>query len=86
MNVRYKGRVTKDTFGEKLSRPFEPIAIVSFKEDETLVVIAILDATGYGYDLFGEPDMMWAQVAVDGKDDYRAFMREWKKWKEAYNL
>lgn len=86
MNVRYEGRITKDAFGEKLSRPIEPAAIVSFKEDEEPVVIAILDATGYGYDVFGEPGMMWAQVAVDGKDDYRDFMREWKEGKEAYNL
>ncbi len=86
MNVRYQGRITEDTFGEKLSRPIEPAAIVSFREDEVLVAIAILDATGYDYGLFGTPDALWAEVAVKNKDDYQNFMREWKEGKEAYNL
>lgn len=86
MNVRYQGRITEDTFGEKLSRPIEPAAIVSFREDEEPVAIAILDSTGYDYDVFGEQDMLWAEVPVDNKADYQDFMREWKEGKEAYNL
>lgn len=86
MNVQYKGRKTADAFGEKLARPLDPAAIVSFSDEEYDTVVAILEETGYDYDLFGEPGFCWAEVAVDGKEDYKDFMKEWKAGKEAYNL
>ena len=48
-------------------------------------VVAILEETGYDFDIFGEPGFLWAEVAVDGKEDYKDFMKEWKAGKEAYN-
>ena len=49
-------------------------------------MVAILEETGYDFDIFGEPGFIWAEVAVDGKEDYKDFMKEWKADKEAYNL
>ena len=49
-------------------------------------MIAILEKTGYDFDIFGEPGFLWAEVTVDGKEDYKDFMKEWKAGKEAYNL
>lgn len=34
MNVQYKGRQTVNFFGDKLVRPLEPAAIISFTEEE----------------------------------------------------
>ena len=48
-------------------------------------MIAILQETGYDFDIFGEPGFLWAEVAVDGKEDYKDFMKEWKAGKEAHN-
>lgn len=86
MNVKYKGRKTTDSFGDKLARPLEPAAIISFAEEEADKVVAILEETGYDFDIFGEPGLLWAQVTVDGKEDYKDFMKEWKAGKEVYNL
>lgn len=86
MNVRYVGRKTVDIFGDKLAKPFPPAAIVSFTENEQDIAVAILESTGYEYDVFDEPGFMYAEVAVDGKEDYKDFMREWKAGKEAHNL
>ena len=86
MNVQYKGRQTVNSFGDKLVRPLEPAAIISFTEEEEDKVIAILEKTGYNFDIFGEPGFLWAEVTVDGKEDYKDFMKEWKAGKEAYNL
>lgn len=86
MNVRYIGRKTVDIFGDKLARPIEPTAIVSFKESDEPVAVAILEATGYSYDLFRDGDSLWAEIPVDSKEDFRDFMAEWKDGKEAYNL
>ena len=85
MNVQYKGRQTVNSFGDKLVRPLEPAAIISFTEEEEDKVVAILEETGYDFDIFGEPGFLWAEVAVDGKEDYKDFMKEWKVGKEAYN-
>ena len=81
MNVQYKGRQTVNSFGDKLARPLEPAAIISFTEEEEDKV-----KTGYDFDIFGEPGFLWAEVTVDGKEDYKDFMKEWKAGKEAYNL
>lgn len=70
MNVQYKGRQTVNSFGDKLVRPLEPAAIISFTEEEEGKVVAILEETGYDFDIFGEPGFLWAEVAVDGKEDY----------------
>ena len=86
MNVQYKGRQTVDFFGGKLARPLEPATIISFSEEEEDKVMAILEETGYDFDIFGEPGFCWAQVTVGGKEDYKEFMKEWKAGKEAYNL
>lgn len=86
MRVCYKGRQTVDAFGEKLARPLKPAAIVTFSYEEYNEVLAILEETGYDFDFFGEPGFLWAEVAVDGKEDYKDFMKEWKAGKEAYNL
>lgn len=86
MNVRYLGRKTVDCFGNKLAKSFPPAAIVSFTEKEEDIAVAILESTGYEYDVFGEPGFLYAEVAVEGKEDYKCFMREWKAGKEAYNL
>ena len=43
MNVQYKGRKTVDAFGEKLARPFDPVAIVSFSDEEYDTDVAILE-------------------------------------------
>lgn len=86
MRVCYKGRQTVDAFGEKLTRPLKPAAIVTFSYEEYNEVLAILEETGYDFDLFGEPGFLWAEVTVDGKEDYQDFMKEWKAGKEAYNL
>ena len=86
MNVQYKGRQTVNSFGDKLVRPLKPAAIISFTEEEEDKVVAILEETGYDFDIFGEPGFLWAEVAVDGKEDYKDFMKEWKAGKEAYNL
>lgn len=86
MNVQYKGRHTVNSFGDKLARPLEPAAIISFTEEEEGKVVAILEETGYDFDIFGELGFLWAEVAVDGKEDYKDFMKEWKAGKEAYNL
>ena len=85
MNVQYKGRQAVNSFGDKLARPLEPAAIISFTEEEEDKVVAILEKTGYDFDIFGEPGFLWAEVAVDGKEDYKDFMKEWKAGKEAYN-
>lgn len=85
MNVQYKGRQTVNSFGDKLVRPLEPAAIISFTEEEEDKVIAILEKTGYDFDIFGELGFLWAEVTVDGKEDYKDFMKEWKAGKEAYN-
>ena len=84
MNVRYKGRQTVDAFGEKLARPLEPAAIITFSEEEIYEVKSILLGMDYDYHFFGEDGFFWAQVDVDGKDDYKDFMKEWKAEKEAY--
>ena len=55
MNVQYKGRQTVNSFGDKLVRPLEPAAIISFTEEEEGKVVAILEETGYDFDIFGEP-------------------------------
>lgn len=86
MNVQYRGSKTVDGNGEKLTRPLTPVAIVTFSEREREIAVAILEASGYDYDLFADHDEMFAEVAVDGKEDYKDFMREWKAGKEAYNL
>lgn len=86
MRACYKGRQTVDAFGEKLARPLEPVAIVTFTYEEYNKALAILEETGYDFDLFGEPGFLWAEVAVDGKEDYKDFMKEWKAGKEEYNL
>lgn len=85
MNVRYRGRQTVNTFGEKLARPLEPAAIVTFAEDEIYEVKSILMETDYDYHFFGEDGCFWALVPVDSKDDYKEFMEEWKAGKEAYD-
>ena len=85
MNVQYKGRQMVDSFGSKLVRPLDPVAIISFDEEDEDKVVAILEATGYDFDLFGDPGFLWAEVTVDGKEDYKDFMKEWKAGKEAYN-
>lgn len=46
MNVQYKGRQTVNSFGDKLVRPLEPAAIISFTEEEEDKVVAILEETG----------------------------------------
>lgn len=46
MNVQYKGRQTVNSFGDKLARPLEPAAIISFTEEEEDKVVAILQETG----------------------------------------
>lgn len=86
MNVQYRGSKTVDSNGEKLTQPLAPVAIVTFTEREREVAVAILEASGYDYDLFANLDEMFAEVAVDGKEDFKDFMREWKEGKEAYNL
>lgn len=86
MRVCYKGQQTVDAFGEKLARPLAPVAIVTFTYEEYNKALAILEETGYDFDLFGEPGFLWAEVAVDGKEDYKDFMKEWKADKEAYSL
>lgn len=75
MNVQYKGRQTVNSFGDKLVRPLEPAAIISFTEEEEGKVVAILEETGYDFDIFGEPGFLWAEVAVDGKEDYTDAMK-----------
>ena len=75
MNVQYKGRQTVNSFGDKLARPLEPAAIISFTEEEEDKVIAILEKTGYDFDIFGEPGFLWAEVTVDGKEDYKDFVK-----------
>ena len=57
-----------------------------FSYEEYNEVLAILEETGYDFDFFGEPGFLWAEVTVDGKEDYKDFMKEWKAGKEAYNL
>lgn len=42
MNVQYKGRQMVNSFGDKLVRPLEPAAIISFTEEEEDKVVAIL--------------------------------------------
>lgn len=54
MNVQYKGRQTVNSFGDKLVRPLEPAAIISFTEEEEDKVVAILEETGYDFDIFGD--------------------------------
>lgn len=76
MNVRYIGRKKEDCFGNKLAKPFPPIAIVSFTEKEEDIAVAILESTGYEYDVFGEPGALHADVVVEGKEDYMRFMQE----------
>ena len=85
MNVRYMGRKTVDSFGDKLARPLKPAAIITFSEAEVYEVNSILLGMDYDYHFFGESDFLWAQVDVDGKDDYKAFMKEWRAGKEAYH-
>ena len=58
MNVQYKGRQTANSFGDKLVRPLEPAAIISFTEEEEDKVVAILEETGYDFDIFGEPGFL----------------------------
>ena len=84
MRVCYKGRQTVDAFGEKLARPLKPAAIITFTEAEIYEVKSILLDMDYDYHFFGEPDFFWAQVDVDGKDDYKDFMKKWKAGKETY--
>lgn len=86
MKVQYRGRRVVDTFGDRLAKPLAPVAIVTFTERERESAVAILEASGYDYDLFADHDEMFAEVAVDSKEDYKDFMREWKAGKEAYNL
>ena len=43
MNVQYKGRQTVNSFGDKLARPLEPAAIISFTEEEEDKVVAMGD-------------------------------------------
>lgn len=85
MHVKYRGRQTTDTFGEKLARPLEPAAIITFSATEIYAVKSILLDMDYDYHFFGEYDFYWAQVDVHGKDDYQDFMKEWQAEKEAYN-
>ena len=58
------------------------MAIVTFTYEEYNKALAILEETGYDFDLFGEPGFLWAEVAVDGKEGYKDFMKEWKAGKE----
>ena len=67
MNVQYRGRQTVNSFGDKLVRPLEPAAIISFTEEEEDKVVAILKDTVYEFNIFGEPVFLWAEVSVDGK-------------------
>ena len=85
MMVRYQGRQTVDAFGERLTRPLKPAAIVTFTEEESDKASAILEKTGYDFDIFGEHGFLWAQVTVECKEDYKDFMKEWKAGKREYN-
>ena len=86
MKIEYRGMQKTNSFGEKLARPLTPCAVVSFHESESEIAMAIIEGSGYEYDVFGDGDECWANVPVDDRADYNEFKQMWKEGKKAYNV
>ena len=82
MKVEYKGhKILRDLDGVDM-RHLRPAAIITGKREEKQLIDKVIAKSGYDGCVFDDDNVVHGIVTLDGKEDYRRFMRAWKAAKQ----
>lgn len=82
MKVEYKGhKILRGLDGVDM-RHLRPTAIITGKREEKQLIDKVIAKSGYVGCVFDYDDGVHGFVTLDGKEDYRRFMRAWKAAKQ----
>lgn len=82
MYVKYFGRKTKNSFGEKLARELPPVAEVGYSEKEEAFALSCIEYTGYQFDSFNDGGCCSSDVYVEDRNDFEDFYEMFKEAKK----
>ena len=78
MKVEYKGhKILRGLDGVDM-RHLRSAAIITGKHEEKQLIDKVIAKSGYVGCVFDDDDGVHGIVTLDGKEDYRRFMRAWK--------